>query len=184
MEIKGTAVIAIRDFVKSTFPTKYDNWLNSLPETSKAIFSNSIDSTKWYEIEEAAVTPTKEIGKTFYDQNHQQAAWESGRFSAEKGLTGFYKMFVQAASPNFIISRADMVFKRYYRPCVVTTEKKERGVNATFHYEQDSNSLIEYRIAGWMQKALEISGCKHVNIEIVHSHTKGANDTLISCKWD
>ena len=36
--------------------------------------------------------------------------------------------------------------------------------------------VIEYRIAGWIEKALEISGCKDISVEITKSMTQ--NDAL------
>jgi len=48
MEIKGTAVIAIRDYVKLNHKEVYDKWLESLPQESSYIYKNAIDSSKWY----------------------------------------------------------------------------------------------------------------------------------------
>ena len=48
MEIKGTAVIAIRDFVKTNYHDKCNDWFQSLPDKVKTIYSGVIDSSQWY----------------------------------------------------------------------------------------------------------------------------------------
>jgi hypothetical protein len=38
--------------------------------------------------------------------------------------------------------------------------------------------VIEYRIGGWIEKALEISGNKDINVEITKSMTRVIKETL------
>ena len=35
MEVKGTAVRSVPEFVQKHFPLRYQEWLNSMPESSK-----------------------------------------------------------------------------------------------------------------------------------------------------
>ena len=129
MEIKGTALLAIRDFVKINHKEKYDEWLNSLNMDSRQIFEDTIDSTKWYPVDAAAVEPTVKISELLFMNDSKKGAWESGRYSAEKGLSGIYKIFVKASTPSFIISRAKDIFAKYYRPCEIKVVKNEaRGL--------------------------------------------------------
>ena len=106
MEIKGTAVTAIRDHVKANFPDKYNDWLNSLSDPAKDIYSGVIDSSKWYPLNEACIEPTRKTADLFYRSNYEKGAWDAGRYSAEKGLSGIYKIFVKASSPGYIVQRA------------------------------------------------------------------------------
>jgi hypothetical protein len=46
------------------------------------------------------------------------------------------------------------------------------------------NSIVEYRIAGWKQKALELTHCKNVKVIITKSLTKGDNVTEFNMSWD
>ena len=184
MEIKGTAVIAIRDFVKDKYPGQYRKWYDSLPEESKEVFTGVIDSTKWYPVEAAAARPTKAIAKLFYNNDVQKGAWESGRYSAEKALKGIYKIFVKASSPSYLIARASRVFSTYYQPCELKSIKND-GNNLVLHIFGMSNpeKVIEFRIAGWIEKALEISGSKDINVEITKSMTQGDALTEFTINW-
>lgn len=184
MEIKGTAVIAIRDFVKEKYPDEYQKWYSSLPEDSKEVYTGPIDSTKWYSVEAGAAKPTKAIARLFYNNDIIKGAWESGRYSAEKALKGIYKIFVKASSPSYLIARASRVFSTYYRPCELKSVRNE-GNNLVLHIFGMSNpeKVIEYRIGGWIEKALEISGSKNINVEITKSMTQGDALTEFTINW-
>ena len=174
MEIKGTAVKTIPDFVKAKFPHRYDEWVSSLPEESKKIISSAIFANSWYPVEEAAVIPTIQIGTLLYANNPVKAAWDSGRYSAEVGLTGIYRFFVKASTPSFIINMGGKILSTYYRPSemkVVSSTDKTILMHITKF--PGINAVIENRVGGWVQKALEISGCKSVTVVITQSLTRG-----------
>jgi hypothetical protein len=185
MEIKGTAVIAIRDYVKTNYKEKYSEWVSSLPEDSKLIYINAIDSSKWYPLEMGGVVPTRKLADMFYQGDYKNGSWLSGIYSAEKALSGIYKIFVKASSPSFIIDRASRVFSTYYRPCEMSViSKKDNGVRVQISQMTSSDEVIEYRIAGWIQKALEISGAKNVKIEFPKSISKGDAVTELEINWE
>ncbi|HBH47027.1 MAG TPA: hypothetical protein DDX98_00205 [Bacteroidales bacterium] len=176
MEVKGTAVIAIRDFVKRNYPDQFTDWLNELSDDAKAIYGNTIDSTQWYPVECGAKEPTEKIGKMFFNGDIKEGAMEAGRYSAEKALTGIYKIFVKAANPQYIIKRASRVFATYYRPCEIqVVDVPKNGVVVEMTKVTERYEAIERRILGWMYMALEISGCQGVNItnELVREEAEG-----------
>lgn len=184
MKIKGTAVKSIPAFVKKNFPDKYEQWLESLPEESKFLFSNGITTSHWYLLDDAAITPTSQIGKVFYN-DPKKGAWESGRYSAEEALNGIYKLYVKFSSPGHIIERAGRVFSAYYEGSVMTAKnKKAKSVDIEISVFDNPHEVIEYRIAGWMEKALEISGCKALKIDIKSSMAKGDSSTLYNITWN
>ncbi len=184
MEIKGTAVIAIRDFVKEKYPNEFKKWYSSLPVDSKAIYEGPIDSTKWYAVEHAVAKPTAAIARLFFNDDIKKGAWESGRYSAEMALKGIYRVFVKVSSPAYLIARASRVFATYYRPCEMKSVKNEVN-NLVLHISGMSNpeKLIEFRIGGWIEKALEISGCKDIKVEITKSMARGDALTEFTVSW-
>ncbi len=184
MEIKGTAVVAVRNFVKDRYPGKYDQWLNALPKDSKLIFTEAIEATKWYPVDHAAAQPTKVIAGMFFNNDLKKGAWESGRYSAEIALKGFYKIFVHVSSPSYLIARASRVFSTYYRPCEMKTYKNE-GSNLILHITgmPDCDKVVEYRIGGWIEKALEISGCTDIRVEITRSAALKDELTEFTIHW-
>ena len=185
MEVKGTAVMAIRDYVKMNHPDQYDKWLMALSGETKKVFIDYIDSSKWYPTENGAIEPTIQLCKLFYNGDIKKGAWESGRYSAQKGLSGIYKLYVKASSPIHIISRASRVFAAYYRPCEMSlADEGDKTVSVIISKMEKVPDVIKFRIAGWIEKALEISGAK--NIQTSFSEKTIDNQTVfgIDLAWD
>ena len=83
MEIKGTAVKSIQEFVKNNFTDDYKKWLDTLPENSNKIMMGGVFANNWYSMKDAAIEPTKNIAKLFYSNDIKKAAHISGRYSAK-----------------------------------------------------------------------------------------------------
>lgn len=184
MQVKGTAVKTIPEFVKAKFPQKYNDWFNLLPEKTKAIFSNGVITSNWYQVEDAIIFPTSQMSQQFYG-NERDGAWECGRYSAETALNGIYKIYVKMSSPGHIIDRAGRIVQAYYEPSEVKIAgKTDKSVVLQVTKFPKPHKVIEYRFAGWMEKALEISGCKNVSIELTRSMTKGDFLTEYKITWE
>lgn len=185
MEVKGTAVMAIREFVKKNHGERYEEWVNGLNDDSKIIFSDYIDSSKWYPVAHGAIEPTKHLSNLFYERDFKNGAWESGRYSAEKGLTGIYKLYVKASTPIHIISRASRIFAAYYQPCKMElADKSDKSVSVVISQIDNLHDIIKYRIGGWIQKALEISGTKNVQVEFNEKVVDGKRIFNLDMSWD
>lgn len=183
MEVKGTAIKSISEYVKKNYKDRYYDWLNTLPEESKKIMKDGIYATDWYPLEVAAVIPTKMVGEMFFN-DAKKGAWESGRYSAELGLTGVYKLYVRMSKPGHIIARAGKIFSTYYRPSTIIIENETANtVDLTITEFETPNEVIDYRIAGWMEKALELSGCEDVVVNITESLAKGGAKTTFNMSW-
>ncbi len=184
MQVKGTAVASIPIFIREKFGEEgFKRWLDSIsPEASK-VYSSSILVSSWYPLKEILVEPSANICKLFYNGN-LSGVWECGRFSAEYGLRGIYKIFVKFGSPGFLIKRASIILPTYYKPSAIEVIENTRDY-AILHITQfpEINKLIEFRIAGWMEHALEISGCKDVEIKITKSLTEGDPYTEFQDSW-
>ena len=185
MEVKGTAIKSISEFVKKNYKDRYYDWLNSLPEESKKIMKDGIYATDWYSMEDAAVIPTQRIGEMFFNNDFNAGAWESGRYSADIGLTGVYKLYVRMSKPGHIIARAGKIFSTYYRPSKIITENETKSsLDLIITEFEQPNAVIENRIGGWIERALEMSGCKSVSVNITKSMASGDDRTIYDMKWE
>ncbi len=183
MRTKGTTVKSIQNFVKDKWPNKYNDWLENLPPESRKVLEGTILATQWYPLKEGAVLPTYHL-KMFYDNNSLKAAWEAGRHSAESSLTGVYKIFVKLANPGYIIKRASKIMATYYENAILETgETTKNSVALNITKFEDLDKMIEHRIAGWIEKALELSGCKDIKIRITKSMTKGDAISEYKVSW-
>jgi hypothetical protein len=184
MQIKGTAVKSIGDYVRKQHPTRYNEWLTSLPLSSYKLLKDGVNVAEWYPMHDAAIIPTSKVGELFF-HDPKKGAWECGRYSAENALTGVYKLYVKFASPGHIIERASRVFAAYYQPCeLVAANFKPKSVEVIIKKMSQPHPIIEHRIGGWMERALEISGCSGIKITIPKSLTNGATETVFAISWD
>lgn len=183
MEIKGTAVKTTPEFVKARFKDKYYEWIESLPEKSRDIVGQPVFATMWYDIRDAVVIPTQKVGDLFFS-SHQEAALELGRFSSEAALSGVYKIFIKISSPQFVLSRAANVFATYYNPAdiqIITSKANSAILEMKGFVRQEE--LIVYRIAGWLEKTIELT-TKSKNVAQIEKKYSGDNLTaIISTSW-
>lgn len=185
MEVKGTAVKSIKEFVETRFKNDYQKWLKAMPEESQQIINGGIFANNWYPMKAAAVEPTMALAKVFYNNDFRQAATESGRYSAEVGLKGVYKIFVMIAKPEYIMQRAGRVFTSYYSPSDISVVNSHpKGLTLHITKFPEPESVIEYRIAGWCERALEFTNCKNVRAKITKSLANGDNVTEIVITWN
>jgi hypothetical protein len=184
MEIKGSAVRTIPEFIKARFPEKYNEWFSLLPPPSLDIFSGIIKSSEWYDLHNSAVMPTEILSKIAYNGDLNMASRECGAFSAESTLKGMYKFFLMAVPSRTVVTSGGRILSTFYRPVQFKVAESGTG-GAKVHITQidDMSGVIENRIAGWVEKALEIQGLKAVRVEITQSHSKGDPVTEISIIW-
>ncbi len=184
MEIKGVAIKSIAEFVKKYYDERYIEWLDSLPDSSKKIYKEGIFSNFWYPLEEALVIPTEKICDLFYNGDIKKGAWECGRFSADDALNNIYKMYAKVKKPGYVIDRAARIFSSYYRPAkMLPSDQQDNSFIANITEFGLPSEIIEYRIAGWIERALEISGCNKVTISIVRSMARGDTTTEYQINW-
>lgn len=184
MEVKGVAVKSIRLFVEKKAPESYNVWLNSLSEKSRYIMSGRIIDGAWYDMQDAVVEPTEKICQYIYNGS-DKGAWESGKFSAEVGLKGIYSFFIKISSPEFMLNRASNILTTYWRPSEIMVEKIDaKKASLRMIKFGESNNLVELRIGGWIEKAMELCGCKNVNVTITKSLAKGDKVTEYRLIWE
>ncbi|OFY48743.1 MAG: hypothetical protein A2Y87_07425 [Bacteroidetes bacterium RBG_13_46_8] len=183
MEIKGSAVKSIPDFIKKNHQEKYNEWLSSLPEESRIIFQDAVLPSNWYSLKNAGIIPTEKLGELLFN-DALKGAWNCGRYSAEVALTGVYKFFIKAASPFFIISKASKIFSTFYQPSrMEVTDKGDDWVVLQISEFEEPHPVIESRIAGWIEKAMQIHGVSSVTVDFTKSMTRGDKVTEIRVTW-
>lgn len=184
MQVKGTAVRTTRDFVKVRFPHLYNTWLESLPAASIQLFSGTVDATAWYPFKEGYMIPVSKIIELCYRNDHKTGGDELGSYSAETALKGFYKVFLLIASPHFLLQRASKIFTTFYEPAQIEASiiDPNTAIMRITQFE-GIDEAVEYRIAGWIRKALELANCQGTTYEIKKFLSKGDDATEIHFHW-
>jgi hypothetical protein len=184
MEVKGTALKTTRDFIKTQFPDQYAKWLDSLTTDSRKIFTSTLDATAWYPFREGYSLPVKKIIELCYGGDIKTGGDQLGSYSAETALKGFYKVFLLIASPQFLMQRSSKIFTTFYNPSRVEAEiTGPYGAILRVIQFDEIDEAVEYRIAGWIRKALELANCREPAYEIRKSMAKGDAITEIHFSW-
>ncbi len=183
MKVKGSAVTSTSEFIKNKFAERYDEWLNSLLPQSREIIAGDILPSMWYPMNEGFIEPTRKLCDLFYE-GKSKGAWEVGKFSAEMGLKKFYRVFLKFGSPHFLIKRASSIFSLYYTPSKIEVTKEEAKMALLKIVEfPEPSKLVEARIAGWIEKALELTKGNNPVLKINKSLADGDNCTEIRISW-
>lgn len=184
MEAKGSVIETIPLFVKSKFgEIEFNRWMDSLPQKTRELFQGTIVTYRWYPFREMLETPTRQVCDMFYD-GKIEGAEEQGRFSADYGLKGFYKVFIKFGSPHYLVKKGSEILKTYYQPCnieIVDLGDKTSTMRIT-KFEEPSK-FVEHRIAGWMKRALEMAGVTTSNLIISQSKADGDPFTDFVATW-
>lgn len=161
----------------------YRYWIDQLSPLSRPHYESRIQHNAWYPITEALVDPVQVFLEMYYG-GHPAGARALGIYNAEKALTGFLKFVVKRGSPAFLIRQANSILQKYYRPLESEVPLNEKGravVRITSFPEP--HLILDYRIQGWMEKALEVSGCKDIRIDIARSIARGDEVTEFHGSW-
>lgn len=185
MEVKGSAVVVLPEFIKNNFGQQnFKTWLNSLSKEANEVYRSRILVSAWYPLETIFTEPTRKMCNMFYNRD-LKGAWEVGRFSAEYAVRGVYKIFVRIATPQALTKRASQILTTYYRPCSIKAKKilkkKETIIRITKFPEM--NKIIENRILGWIERTLEICGYKNIDINVVRSLNRGDSISEFKINW-
>ena len=174
MEVKGTAIATVPLFIKERFGEGgLNQWTDALTPEACKVYQASVLVSSWYPLKEVLIQPLRKMCDLFY-AGDLKGARESGRFSADYSLKGIYKIFVKLGSPEFMVRRAGTILPMYYTPSEmkVVESRKGQGIMQITKFP-DMDQVLEIRIAGWMERAIEISGGKQPNIKITRSLTAG-----------
>lgn len=184
MQVKGSAIFIITHFIKNSFGQEgLDKWLDALSPEAKKIYSGNIIPPNYYPLQQTLTEPTMKVCEVFFNGDYSKA-YEIGRFSADYSLTGVYKFFIKLGSPSYVINKGNNILMEYYKPCkieVIENEKNHAVMRVTEFSEL--HEVIEQRIAGWMARAIELTGMKDVSIVVTKSLTKGDPYTEFTGNW-
>lgn len=172
MLVKGAVLKPMPRFVKERYPAQYEAWMELLTEEARTVLERGI-VTSWYPIGRAMIEPT-EVLCGLVEDPADEVAWQLGRFSADFALRGIFRIFVRLGSPGFIVKRASHVFNTYYTNAVLRVHASgPRHVTVYLLEFPEPNHLVERRIGGYMERAVEISGGRDVRSTVVSSLAAG-----------
>jgi hypothetical protein len=185
-EVKGVIIYSITNSIVDKFGQYgLERWLRLLSPQARKVYSSKVDRDAWFPLKETLIEPMANIAQLFFEWDLKAAAWEFGRLSADVKFHGILKLLVKIPPPTTLVNKAGEYLPSYYRPCTVSvpvSEPKFCVVRISRFPEMDKTT--EYRICGWMERSLEITGCKGVKVNIVKSLTNFQPVSEYELRWD
>jgi hypothetical protein len=184
-EVKGVIIHSIPKSILDKFGQYgLKRWLELISPNARRIYSAEVDQEAWFPLHEMLVKPMANIAQLFYDWDLKKAAWEFGRLSADVRFHGVLKLLVKIPSTSSLINKAGEFMASYYRPSTISIPVSEpKFCLVRISQFPDLEKTTEFRICGWMERALEISGCKEVTVDIVKSLTNFQPVSEYELRW-
>jgi hypothetical protein len=171
MMVRGKAIASMPKFVNKNFGKEgYQKWLDAISVEAHSVYVLPIDLNEWYPLQDSLIKPCANVAQLFYSWDLKKASWDLGRFSADFGINSMYKLAIKMGSASFFLNKASEFMSSYYKPATISVgEIKDNYAELHITEFPEIDKTIEYRISGWTQRAMEINGCKNVNVEITQS---------------
>lgn len=185
MMVKGKAIVMVPGFIKKKFGEEgLIYWLSKITPQARQVYDSKINVNHWYPFKEIFLEPTANIAHLFYEWKSQPAAWDLGRYSADHRFAGLGKLLIKFPSPNFFINKSEEYLSDYYRPCELKIEENREGFAIVrIIYFPEIDKTTEYRIGGWIERGLELNGCKDLRVDITKSLTQFDPYTEYTIHW-
>ncbi len=171
MEVKGSVIASIPSFIENKFGKEgLTKWLDHISIDARQIFSEKIKEDNWYPLTISLTEPMANIAHLFYNWDLKKASWELGRYSADFSISNLKKVFFKIGSTTFFLRKAADFMNGYYRPASITPISVVDG-EGVFHITKfdEIEKTIEFRIAGWIERVLEIAKNKNISVEVTQS---------------
>ena len=185
-EVKGVVIASTPKMILDKFGQYgLKKWLELISPGARRIYTSEINPEAWFPLKEMLIEPMANIAQLFYDWDMKKAAWDFGRMSADIRFHGMLKFLVKIPKTNTLVEKAGEYLSSYYRPCTITVPMSDQKfclVRISHFPELDKST--EFRICGWMERSLEISGGKNVKVEITKSLTNFQPVSEYELRWD
>ncbi|MFC2061022.1 hypothetical protein ACFLUV_00750 [Elusimicrobiota bacterium] len=183
MEVKGAVIKSIPEFIGEKLGQEaYDLWLESISEQARKVYSDAVYPAFWYPVKEALIEPTKVICDIFYNGD-LRGAWESGRFSADYSLKGIYKVFIKFGSFEYTLKKSSVILSTYYKPSELQIIDGDNGYAVFDMKFEESSSFLDHRLAGWIERTMELCGVTDINVEIIKPSSEEDPHAQIQILW-
>ncbi|MCI4398120.1 MAG: hypothetical protein JHC34_04695 [Acidobacteria bacterium] len=161
--VKGTVIASTLAFLNEKLGKDGTGRLiEGLGAERSALLKGPVLQGNWYPVDLLIKLVTAAEGKVAVPGG-RTLAWELGRYSADTGLKGIYKVFFKMADISFILKRAPGVWASYYDSGMmqVLVAEPNKAIMRIAGFDQPSAILCD-RVLGWMERTVEMSGGKRV----------------------
>jgi len=182
-QVKGTAVLGTLRFISETFGEEGLSRMRAqLDQETKATMDSVILSSAWYPF--SFLLTLMKVAKKEFGAQMPDVITQIGRSSADYAHTTVYKLVFKVGSPQWIISKASVIFSSFYDGGqMVVTESGPGFANVEMRDLGESSPEFCERIAGWIVRTFELSGAKDLQLPQVKCVCKGDKVCRFEGTW-
>ena len=164
MNVKGTALRARLRFVEERAGVEgYRRFLDALTPATRALIDARILASAWYPF--GAFIEICEVIDRQLGAGDLALCHELGRYGCDANLPTMYKIFFRMADVHYIVKRAAAAWRVNYDEGTMSVISEGDHV-VTLRMEVPTPHRAHcLSVSGWIVRAGELSGAKHVQIE-------------------
>jgi hypothetical protein len=165
MKVKGSALKARMQYVREHGgDPATERLLAALSSEARALATDGFLPNEWYPY--AVFVELCEAIDRLHGKGDQELCYELGRYACEANLPTLYRIFFKIGSIQFIIRRAALAWRvTYDTGDLKILEEGPNHVVAEIQGVPHPSRAHCLSVRGWMVRAGEISGAKHVDTE-------------------
>lgn len=184
LKAKGPLFKGTLKYIKEKYgENKLNEIKKKIPEEVQNFLSSPILDSSFYpaeyliEINKAIISPDNPDSTKIYK--------EIGRFSADAGYHGIYKLLFAVSTTKFMIGRAPSVWKTYYSQGTLKMEGKEGNNAQIFIFNSGiKHKSLCLRIEGFMERMVELTGGKNPKSKHLKCFEKGSDVEEWLLSWE
>lgn len=183
-QVKGTAVLGTIRFVKETFGEEgFAKVKARLSPEDQQRMDDVVLASAWYPV--SFLLALMRGAKQEFGAGMPDIITQMGRSSADYAHTTVYKLVFKVGSPQWIISKASVIFSSFYdQGQMVACESGKGFANVEVRdFGEPAPEFCE-RIAGWCVRTFELSGAKRVQLNHVQCVCRGDKVCRFEGTWD
>lgn len=187
-ETKGTDLIALKEYVLDRAGHDgYERWVAALSDAAREGYATGsrfkILPSQWYPTEEMLLIPLEQACAQLHGGDLAAGCRDFGRFSADYGFQGVYRLVLKVGPAKAMISQIPRVMSLYLRPASAeTVDVGSHHVTIRFHGIPPRESY-DLQNLGFIERVVELVGMTPGDIELTHCTGRGDAYSEIVVRW-
>jgi len=178
-QVKGSMFKMIVKAIRANKSGAYDKILSA---KDRKFLSQNILSASWYpfDIYKRAFNALAEVQAK--DKTDMWIQW--GRMEGEATMTTLYKQTIVEGDPHMAMEKFKRFFKLMYDFGELIIERiSDKELTITYKDFEPDFKLYYYVGIGWVERFLELCGCKEVKSNFIAKSWEGAKETTLQIAW-
>ncbi|HMJ13946.1 MAG TPA: hypothetical protein VK524_21160 [Polyangiaceae bacterium] len=186
-KIKGTLLVHLKSYaLRNHGETLWNESLSDLPLNDRKVLAEPLIVGVWYPVGVWNRALHAYLNHNF--NNPGRAMTSFAQYVAAEDLSTLFKLVLRVGSPEFVLTRTDSLYNRYFDTGRWTAQKQgtrawQCELNSPIDEEQGPGTLsCNEGISAWVRRALELTGAR-ARVDHVRCRFQGSPVCLYEVSW-